>query len=310
LPKLPILDDSDANNDSHDPSASDTIASMWLAQVEAYDALPRERWKKNVYTFSPSRADSCLRELYYDMNGDPTDDEPLVPWQTRRARNGNAYHAETQRHHTKMADELRRRELGHLVNYEVVATEIDGFASFTVELGGKKRVVRIKGRADVILRYVGESIPGVIATGEYVVVDYKSKDRMKGVDGVKRRGVPSYTVAQMTAYSLLRFESKDGAVVVERPKRAIVHYESLQKPDKNDVVESKDVHVVVVESSESDGHAIVRRFAKVVEAVEDAEVGTTERKETIPAPELDKCMFCAYKRQCAKDGGYQAKEGA
>jgi CRISPR/Cas system-associated exonuclease Cas4 (RecB family) len=292
LPKLPILDDSDANNDSHDPSAGDTIASMWLAQVEAYDALPRRRYVKAKYTFSPSRADACLRELYYDMSGAPSDDEPQVPWQTRRARNGDAYHRETERHHAKMADVLRAAGLGDAVNYEVVANEVVAENSYHVVLGGKKRNVTIRGKTDAILRYVGETIPGVISHGEYVLLDYKSKDKMKGVDGVRRRGVPSYTTAQMTAYSLLTFTLDDGTVV-EKPRRCIVHYESFAKPEKTD--ESKDVHVVVVESSESDGHAIVRRFAKVVEAVED---------ERVPEPQLDRCLFCSHKKICAKDGGY------
>jgi PD-(D/E)XK nuclease superfamily len=278
------------------PDAASTIASMWFDQVEAYDRLPRERRLRDAsrITFSPSKADACLREIYYDWTNATADIVPEVAWKARRARNGDAYHTETQRHHRKMHEVLAEAGLSDKTKFIVLAVEISGKAIFDVTLNGVKRKVRISGRADVLLQYVGESMPGVIEHGDIVGLDLKSKDRLKALGGVKFR-FPTYTHAQMTSYTLLRFKAKEGNDEFEDIGRWLVHFESLQKPDKQTETESKDVYVVVVEPTDADKRAVLTRFATAVEAIEE---------KRLPAAELDRCMFCVFKQRCNQDGGY------
>lgn len=282
-------------NDDQDvssPDAGEIIASLWGEQVEAYDSLPRRRRRRSGdLTFSPSKVDACARELFYDATGAPADDEPEIPWKVRRARNGDAYHVETQRHHSQMHEKLRREGRDDVVNFVVLATEVDGYKQFTVtQANGTKRIVRIKGRCDAIVRYVGKTIPGVIEHDEVVLVDLKTKSKLSGVSGVKRRGLPSYTLAQMVAYSLLRFETKDGQVF-DHIGKAILHFESLEKMRESET-ESKDVHPMCVIVDEDDQRRLLARLASIVEAVEEG---------TLPPPETDKCNFCRFKTKCAAD---------
>jgi hypothetical protein len=273
---------------------------LWGEQVEAFDSLVRKRRPRNPdepYTFSPSKADECLRAIYYDATNAPTDVEPVVAWQERRRRNGDAYHRETQFHYRKMHELLAEAGLGDKAKFVVLAVEISGTAEFTVTLNEVKRTVRLRGRADIVLQYVGETIPGVISKGDVIGCDLKSKDRLKGVNNVKFR-FPSYTFAQMTAYTLLRFESKEGEVY-ENIGNWLVHFESLQKPDKQDEKESKDVWTTVVQPTEDDQRRLLTRLATAVEHIEE---------KRLPPPELDKCYFCGFKRACQRDGGYQPKE--
>lgn len=289
---LPYWDD-ERGNDEPTLDAIQTIASLWAKQVEAYDSLRRPSWPRRYVKFSPSQADNCLRELFYVNTNAPQDTTTAVAWKERRRRNGDAYHAETQKAYMAMVEDLRKA--GVDVNFELVAMEIAGSETYRVELDGTKYDVRIEGRCDLLLRYVGEAIPGVIATGDIVLLDWKSKDKLSGVSGVQRRGVPSYTTAQMSAYSLLTFDTKNARwATTEAVYRdldiAIIHYESLQKM-KEDTQESKDVYSVVVRATDDDQRRLLVRFAKVVEAIE---------KGVVPDGDFTKCNFCQFAKACSE----------
>lgn len=251
------------------------------------DSRPRKPYTRRYVKFSPSQADNCLRELFFINTNAPVDKTTVVPWKTRRARNGESYHAGT-KVFAEMPDAVR--ELGLTPHFELVALEAlhgDIWGSAKFEVNGY--VVRIEGKCDGVARYIGETIPGVVTNGDLFVVDWKSKDKLSGVNKVARMGVAENNRQQMVAYSLLRFTTKDGRIF-ENLDKAILHYESLQK-SKEDEVASKDVLPVVVHATASDQRNLLVRFAKVVEAIENG---------VVPAMEPSKCAFCAYKGECQR----------
>lgn len=289
IPKISDLIISDTDIERDETPSYDglqRLASLWIEQVDAFDSLPPQSWGRDYVKFSPSQADNCLRELFFINTNAPRDDVTETPWKNRRRRNGDAYHAETEKVYETMVQRLR--DAGLNVYFEVVAIEhrdrIRGEGRYIV--GGREVVV--EGRPDMILRYVGDTIPGVIETGEYVLLDLKAKAKLSSVSGVRRGRVPEYNIAQMHAYSLCRFTTEDGRIF-DNIDKAILHYESLEKMREAEE-ESKDIVAVVVKSTDDDRKRLLLRWAKVVDAVEKGEA---------PPPERDKCYWCAYKQYCA-----------
>lgn len=265
------------------------MASLWLKQVDAFDSLPQQSWERDYIKFSPSQADNCLRELYFINTNAPTDDDAGVPWKNRRRRNGDAYHVETEKVYETMVKRLR--DAGLDVYFEIEASELrDGLRAEGKYLVNGREVI-VEGRPDMILRYIADPIPGVINTGDCVLLDLKAKAKLSSVSGVRRGRIPEHNVKQMHAYSLCRFTTQDGRVF-DNIDLSILHYESLEKMKETEN-ESKDIAAVVVKSTEEDKKRLLLRWAQVVEAVENGEP---------PPPEKDKCYFCVFKRHCAAVG--------
>lgn len=297
MPTIKRRDDANDVSQTTPATPDEIIAAMWLRQVDAFDGLPQKRWPRRYVKFSPSQADACARELYFTNINAPSDKAPVVPWKERRRRNGNAYHAETQKAHKAMHVALR--EAGITPDFEVIAQEINGEAKFDVTLDGHAYMVIIEGRADTLIRYVGQAIDGVVASGDVFVVDYKAKAKASGVSRVKREGAPESNRLQMVAYSLLSFKTSDGTVYRDVNK-AILHYESLEKPKESET-ETKDVLPIIIHTTTTDQRELLVKFAKVVRAVEE---------RTPPAMEPTKCTYCAFKGVCGEVEAKKTKEAS
>jgi CRISPR/Cas system-associated exonuclease Cas4 (RecB family) len=259
-----------------------TLADDFTAQVESFYGLPRKRRYREEVVFSPSGVNSCARELYYINTNAERDVTPLIPWRERMSRNGTGAHDVTQADYLTMEDKLR--EAGLPVKFRFLAAEIDGEKSYTV--GGT--VVKLRGRSDGKMALLDDK-------GEEVAIigyEKKTKDKRKNLNKIMKLGQPQAEHrAQATSYYL-----------IFGIKRWMFEYESLQKPEWKEVVPEKpDQKHFYVEVSEEEARALLIRLAKIVRQIEAGQ---------LPDPELDKCGFCQFKGQCAKDGGYDEAEHA
>lgn len=253
-----------------------TLAEEFGAQVEAFYSLPRPDYKRTEIVFSPSGVTKCARELYYINTNAPQDTQPLVPWKERNARNGTGSHDATQSDYLIMEQKLR--EHGIVPKFRFLEAEIKGERTFQV---GKYKV-KIRGRSDGKIGVLDER-GNVI---EVIGWEKKTKDKRKNLNKIIKEGQPQDEHRlQAVAYALIWGITK-----------WIFEYESLQKPEWSDTdPEKPDIKHFFVEVDRDEAKALLVRLAKIVEAIEN---------ETLPPPELDKCGFCTFRTQCAKDGGY------
>jgi CRISPR/Cas system-associated exonuclease Cas4 (RecB family) len=264
-PDVPVMD------------TDQTLAVLFNEQVESYYSLPRKKRHRPEVVFSPSGVNSCARELFYiNTNAEP-DVTPLIPWRERMSRNGTGAHDVTQADYLTMEDKLK--EAGLPVNFRFLEAEINGEKSYKVG----DTIVKLRGRSDgkmALLDHEGN---------EVAIIGYekKTKDKRKNLNKIMKQGQPQIEHrAQATSYYLI-FGIKNW----------MFEYESLQKPEWKEVVPEKpDQKHFYVEVSDEEARALLLRLAKIVRQIEKGE---------LPAPELHKCGFCAFKGQCAKDDGYQ-----
>lgn len=253
------------------------LAKLFNQQVETFYSLPKRRRHKQEITFSPSSAGKCLRQLYYEFTLAPEDEEEIIPEHERVPRNGEGVHAVTLADYAKMEDRLR--EDGLPVHFRLVADELDGRRSFDV--GGTP--VTLKGRCDGVLQMLDDD-GNVIKT---IIFEKKTMDKKANLHKIIKANEPKHDhQLQATAYSLM-WDIDD----------IIFEYESLQKNKWSDTdPKYPDIHHIHFKPKPHEKAILLRRFAKVVEAV---------NAQIIPDAELDKCMFCPFKTQCHLDGGYK-----
>lgn len=268
--------DSDKLRDIPNNQPDQSLAELFNKQVEAFYSLPDKREPRTEVYFTPSGVTKCLRELYYENTNAPRDETPEVPWKKRVPRNGTGVHEVFQRDLAKMEERLK--EAGHPVFFRFLEAEIKAERSFKVG----DVVVKLKGRADGQLGLLDDEGNVVKVVG----FEFKTKDKRKNLNKILKAGQPQFEhQMQATAYYLI-FGISDW----------IFSYESLQKPDwSDDNPEKPDLIHFYFKVNPIEARNLLKRLAKVVEAVEKSEP---------PEPELDKCSFCPFKNQCAKDGGY------
>jgi CRISPR/Cas system-associated exonuclease Cas4 (RecB family) len=260
------------------PNSTDqTLAEQFTEQVESFYSLPRKKRHRPEVVFSPSGVNSCARELYYINTNAETDVTPLVPWRERMSRNGTGAHDVTQADYLTMEDKLRAADLP--VKFRFLEAEINGERSYKVG----DTVVKLRGRSDGKMALLDDE------GNEVAIIGYekKTKDKRKNLNKIMKAGQPQTEHrAQATSYYL-----------IFGIKRWIFEYEALQKPEWKEIIPEKpDQAHFYVEVSEEEARALLLRLAKIVRQIEAGE---------LPAPELEKCGFCVYKGQCAKDGGYK-----
>jgi CRISPR/Cas system-associated exonuclease Cas4 (RecB family) len=269
--------DSHKYNDVPPNSTDQTLANEFTEQVEAFYSLPRKRRHRSEIVFSPSGVNDCARQLYYiNTNAEP-DVTPLVPWRERMSRNGTGVHDVSQADYLVMEKKLR--EAGKDVRFRFLQAEIEGERSYRVG----DTVVKLRGRSDGKMALLNDQGDEVAIIG----YEKKSKDKRKNLNKIVKAGQPQTEHrAQATSYYLIFGIAK-----------WIFEYESLQKPEWSDInPEKPDQAHFYVEVTEEEARALLIRLAKIVRQIENGE---------LPAPELDKCGFCPFKTQCAKDDGYQ-----
>lgn len=258
-------------------SVDQTLADQFTEQVESFYSLPRKHRPREEVVFSPSGVNDCARQLYYKNTNAPVDEKPMIPWRERMSRNGTGAHDVTQADYLKMEEKLRAAELP--VKFRFLQAEIEGEKSFKVG----DTIVKLRGRSDGKMALLDD------AGNEVAIIGYekKTKDKRKNLNKIMKAGQPQIEHrAQATSYFLIFGIS-----------RWIFEYEALQKPEWKEIVPEKpDQKHFYVEVSEEEARALLIRLAKIVRAIEKGE---------LPPPELEKCGFCVYKGQCAKDGGYQ-----
>lgn len=263
------------------PDESDqTPALLFTTQVDDFYALPRPDYERTSIRFSPSKATSCERELYFAFTNAPTDQTSLVPWKQRLARNGTAVHSGFQRDIRRMPEALA--QAGKSMAYEPIMfwndekqrEENEHHGEKSYDVGGT--IVTLRGKCDGLFRET--------STGAVVGFEFKTKDKMRGLTKVNRFGVDLHHRAQTVAYSL-----------IFGIDRWLVVYESLQKPDwsKDDADDMKAFHVVLTPEEK---RALLVRLARIVRAVEN---------KTVPPGDFTKCAFCPYKGVCAE---HESKE--
>lgn len=276
-------DDDFSTFEAWTPVQDQTVASLWHQQVNAHDSAPQHYPVRRRIKFSPSGATKCLRELFYANTNAEQDTASVSPWKKRMARNGTAFHEGIQGEFTDMVKRLQ--DAGKLVNFEVVEWELVGNKVITVTLDGETFEVELDGRCDGMLKYVGESIPGLIENGDLVLLEFKSKDKLTNLKKVAKMGAQDDHKAQVVCYSL-----------IWGINRALIHYESLQKPKWSAPDNEIDMYVEAYTVSEMEQRAVLRRLATCVRHI---------KKDTLPPAETNKCSFCPFKGRCAKDGGYR-----
>jgi CRISPR/Cas system-associated exonuclease Cas4 (RecB family) len=254
-----------------------TLAEEFTEQVESFYSLPRKKRHRAEVVFSPSGVSDCARQLYYiNTNAEP-DVTPLIPWRERMSRNGTGAHDVTQADYLRMEDKLR--DAGLPVKFRFLDAEINGEKSYKVG----DTVVKLRGRSDGKMALLDD------AGNEVAIIGYekKTKDKRKNLNKIMKAGQPqSEHRAQATSYYLIFGIA-----------RWMFEYEALQKPEWSDIYPEKpDQKHFYVEVSEEEARALLIRLAKIVRQIEKGE---------LPAPELEKCGFCPFKGQCAKDGGYK-----
>lgn len=269
--------DSESVPDEIKPSQpNQSIADQFHEQVEAFYSLPRPNYDRKEIVFSPSGVGKCARELFYINTNAPQDVQPSIPWRERMARNGTGSHEATQHDYYKM--ENRLKEAGENVYFRFLEDEIKGERTFQVG----KYTVKIRGRSDGKIGLLDEN-------GEVIDIigwEKKTKDKRKNLNKLMKEGQPQAEHRlQAVAYALIFGISK-----------WIFEYESLQKPEWSDInPEKEDIAHYYVEISTEEAKNLLIHLAKVVKAIEENQ---------LPPAELDKCGFCPFKEQCAKDGGY------
>jgi CRISPR/Cas system-associated exonuclease Cas4 (RecB family) len=192
------------------------------------------------------------------------------------SRNGTAVHDATQADYLRMEQVLR--DAGHSVRFRFLEAEINGEKSYMV--GNRK--VTIRGRSDGRIGLLDDDGNVVQEIGW----ELKTKDKRTNMNKVLKEGVQLGHRKQAVAYALIFGITK-----------WIFEYQSMQKPEWKDVdPEKPDIKHFYVQVDPDEARQLLLRLAKVVEQIET---------KTLPAPELDKCGFCAFKTQCRLDGGYQ-----
>nr|BDD45015.1 hypothetical protein 10 [Bacillaceae bacterium] len=231
-------------------------------------------FEKGLVTFSPSSASKCERELFYKAKRFEKDDQPLEPYQRRWVRNGSAVHAAVQK-------DLLLAE-AHLKNpsFRVVRMP-NGRPSWEHNLKDVKQFeyngirFQVFGMMDGILRY---------KDGSKVGFEFKTKSTTLGAIGrYKMKDAQESHKEQAVAYSLL-FGVDEFLFV----------YESLAKDGWTKGKEAKpDLRCFYFKPSDQQKEELLQKFAFVAERVE---------RDSIPAPDYSKCIFCPFKDQCEKDG--------
>lgn len=252
-----------------------TLADEFAAQVEAFYSLPRPAHERKEIVFSPSGVCKSLRELYYINTNAPQDEEPLVAWRERLARNGTGVHEVTQQDYMEM--ERRLNKAGIPTKFRFLEAEIKGERSYMV---GKYKV-KLRGRSDGKIGVLDDD--GNVT--EVIGWEKKTKDKRKNINKILKDGQPQEEHRQQAVAYFLIFGIR----------KWIFEYESLQKPDWSDTEPEKpDIKHFYVEVSDEEAKALLIRLAKVVKAIEEG---------VVPPCEPEKCGFCRYKNQCLKDGG-------
>lgn len=259
------------------PDYSDqSIAELFNKQVEAFYSIPRKSWNRKEIVFNPSMITKCARELYYINTNAETDTQPMIPWRERMSRNGTGSHDVTQADYLKMEETLKNEGID--VSFRFLEAEIKGEKVYNV--GGYR--VKLRGRSDGKLALLDEN-------GEQIEVigwEKKTKDKRKNLNKIVKQGRPQDEHrAQAICYALIFGINK-----------WIFEYESLQKPEWSDIYPDKsDLAHFYVEINREEARALLVKLSKIVQQIEANE---------LPDPELDKCGFCIFKKQCHKDGGY------
>lgn len=252
----------------------DIEEKILLEELKNLQNPKQVNFQDGLVTFSPSSASKCERELYYKATRAEKDEQPMFPYQRRWVRNGSAVHAAVQK-------DLLLAEV-HLKNPAFTVEKMeDGSPAWEHNLKDVKQFehngiqFQIYGMMDGILRY---------RDGSKVGFEFKTKSTTIGAVGnYKLKDAQDSHKQQAIAYSKLF--GVDEFIFV---------YESLAKDSWNKGEEAKqDIRAFYYKPTEEQKSNLLDKFSRVAAKVERGE---------LPAPELDKCLFCPFKEVCEKDG--------
>lgn len=244
---------------------------LWRMRKENRFKVP-----EGFIKFTPSSASKAKRDLFYKALKVPEDEGINAPFNNRWTRNSSAIHEAVQR------DLLYAPYLLDNPAFTIQMVEKEGFGllpaweknieSYKVyEYAGKKFV--ISGMMDGILTHE--------ETGETFGFEFKTKSN-DSWQVHKMKKPAEHHVQQCVAYSLL-FETPEGEPINDY----LITYEAVAK-DKwlSGSSALKDIKVFHVHVTEKQKQSLLKKFAEVVEYVENGE---------LPPIEKSKIAYSSYK---------------
>lgn len=254
----------------------------------------RLNFRRGLVTFSPSSADKCDRELYYKAKKFPKEEGTFYPYQRRWVNNGSAVHARVQKD-LLFAEKHLDDPLFNLVRMKAPES-VAGRPAWEHNLKNVKQFpelgLQIFGMMDGVLEYTKD--------GSKVGFEFKTKSTtIASIGNYKLKQPQSSHLAQVTAYSLL-FGLDE----------FLIMYESIAKDWWGKGEEARpDIRAFYHYVSDEDKNALLNKFVRVAKMVKANELPEAEFPKTREEYERNfACIFCPYKEQCQKDGGYCAEQ--
>lgn len=233
----------------------------------------RGTWDENIPTFSPSGVSECERGLAFKILGADRDEQVMEPYQRRWVKNGSAVHSRMQR------DLLYIEKYVKDAPFEVLRTR-EGKPAWE----RNTRTVKQFEHNGVKFQLYG-MVDGMLyhkATKKRIGYDFKTKSTTVATVGDFKLKIPQENnIAQMVAYSLL-FDVDE----------YIIHYESLAKDNWTKGKEARnDMKIFHLKITQEMKTELLDKLAGIVQNLND---------DVLPAPNFDKCLFCAFKEICAE----------
>lgn len=253
------------------PEIEAEILNNEMTHLEQPGKLP---FKKGIVAFRPSSASKCERELFYQFTHAEKDEQPMAPYQRRWVRNASVVHTAVQQD-LLYAEKVLQTPLFHVARVRGGRPAWEQNIKHVKQFEHQAIRFQLVGMMDGILRY---------KDGSFLGFEFKTKSTTIGeVADVKLRGIQQEHKAQAIAYSLL-FGIEEFLFL----------YESLAKDKWIKGAEAKqDLRAFYFKPSDQEKGKLLDKFRRVVVMVES---------KALPAPELDKCVFCPFKTQCQQDG--------
>lgn len=281
------LDDYHGKNEIYDKEIDKGILEDELLNLENPKKVD---FGKGLVTFSPSSADKCRRELYYKAKKFPKEQGTFYPYQRRWVGNGSAVHERIQKD-LLYAEKYNKDPLFKVVRMKAPA-QVAGRPSWEHNIKNVKKFpelgFQIFGMMDGVLEYTPD--------GSKIGFEYKTKSTtIASIGSYKLKQPQSSHLAQIGTYALL-FGLDE----------YIVLYESLAKDWWGKGEEARpDIRAFYHKVSDEEKKELITKFAEVAKQVKANELPEAEFPQSREEYESNfKCIFCPYKEQCEKDGGF------